>query len=103
MMFGYDKNQQDDELDIITLMIRSCVQVFRILLVSIKLKRQVEEIKAIKEIDLEELEAKMEEMKEEKTGACESAHEESIPYGKEINGGLETELKEVFDDSLIMI
>jgi hypothetical protein len=59
IMLGYNKEQHDDELDIITLMIRSCVQVVRTLLVSLKLRRQHQEIKAIKEIDID-LDAKLE-------------------------------------------
>ena len=55
MMLGYNKGQQDEEADIITLMLRTCVQIIRILLVSLKLKRQIAEIEAIKEIDLNDI------------------------------------------------
>lgn len=98
-MFGYNKEQHDDELDIITLMIRSCVQVARTLLVSLKLRRQVEEIKAIKEIDIDDLEHHVEEK-----GASEQAISKHHEGGKDdVIGGLELELEETFNTSSIMI
>ena len=104
MMFSKDKSQTDDELDVISLMLRSGIQVARIFMIFVKLSKSAHDRRAIEEIDLDEV-------IDEPLGACESATE-GFPHKKLQNGekspakkrdSVELQLSESFSTSTLMI